>query len=112
MNEDKMNKLLKEIFSKMKILFGDRLSDVILFGSYARGDYDEESDMDIAVVVDSTREDLKSFHQDFVNEMAELAMEYDLVVSFIDIPLKEFNDYKNVLPFYKNIADEGVRLSA
>jgi uncharacterized protein len=31
---------------------GEKLEKVILFGSYARGDYDEESDIDIMVIAD------------------------------------------------------------
>lgn len=107
-----VNSLLEYVSKKMKQTFGESLSDVILFGSYARGDFDEESDVDIAIVVDISREDLKAFHKDFVKEMTDLAMKYDLVVSLIDIPLSDFNKYKEVLPFYKNISDEGVRISA
>jgi predicted nucleotidyltransferase len=33
-------------------VFGDRLREIRLFGSYARGDADEESDVDVLVVVD------------------------------------------------------------
>jgi predicted nucleotidyltransferase len=41
------------IFAKQaKSVFGDSLCDVILFDSYARGDYDEESDIDIILVAD------------------------------------------------------------
>ena len=36
----------------MRILFGDRLRSIRLFGSYARGEADEDSDVDVLVVVD------------------------------------------------------------
>ena len=49
-------KNLKIVFSKvtkeMKLIFGEKLKAVIVYGSYARGDYNEDSDIDIFVLVD------------------------------------------------------------
>ena len=42
-----LNSLLSEFLKSSKELFGEKLKDIILFGSYARGDYDDESDVDI-----------------------------------------------------------------
>lgn len=36
---------------EMQKLYGDRLHKIVLFGSYARGDFHEESDMDLLVVL-------------------------------------------------------------
>ena len=36
---------------------GDKLNKVILYGSYARGDYDDESDIDIMILADIALED-------------------------------------------------------
>jgi len=38
--------------ARLRGVFGDRLREVRLFGSYARGDADEDSDVDVLVVVD------------------------------------------------------------
>ena len=43
----------------LKKVFGEKFQSVILYGSYARGDYDEESDIDIMITVDMSREELK-----------------------------------------------------
>jgi predicted nucleotidyltransferase len=37
---------------RLRVLFGDRLRDVRLFGSFARGEADEDSDVDILVLID------------------------------------------------------------
>jgi predicted nucleotidyltransferase len=39
--------ILNELIERVRPVFGDKLKKVILFGSYARGDYDAESDVDI-----------------------------------------------------------------
>jgi len=42
--------ILSEVKKKLKKLYGPKLFDVILYGSYARGDYDQNSDIDLLVV--------------------------------------------------------------
>lgn len=39
--------LLKDTYSEFFRLFGDKLVSVVLYGSYARGDHDSESDIDV-----------------------------------------------------------------
>lgn len=41
----------------MSAAFGERLKDVVLFGSYARGDAHEGSDVDVLVVIDGLSTD-------------------------------------------------------
>ncbi len=52
----KMNKrisnLLSELKSGLAMIYGERLKRVYLYGSYARGDEDKESDFDILVVLE------------------------------------------------------------
>jgi predicted nucleotidyltransferase len=41
------SELLKKIKKKLKELYGDRFEGLVLFGSYSRGDFDSESDIDL-----------------------------------------------------------------
>lgn len=47
---------LVEIKQGVQSLVGERLRGILLFGSKARGDFDPESDLDIAILVDLTHE--------------------------------------------------------
>lgn len=49
--------VLAQLESALRSAFGDRLSDVTLFGSYARGEASEESDVDVLVLVDGLTSD-------------------------------------------------------
>lgn len=42
--------IVREFKSALQTLYGERLHGVVLYGSYARGDYDEESDIDLMVL--------------------------------------------------------------
>ena len=46
------DKLLDELIQNIIPIFDKKLKRVILFGSYARGDYDEESDIDVMFLID------------------------------------------------------------
>ena len=56
-----MDGLLKEISDELREKFGENIEKIIVFGSYARGDYREQSDIDILVVVsNSASNDIES----------------------------------------------------
>ena len=49
--EPKIKFLLREVEQKLKAVFHEKLDRIILYGSYARGDYNDESDIDIIVLI-------------------------------------------------------------
>jgi predicted nucleotidyltransferase len=93
-------------------VFGASLRDVILFGSYARGDQDDESDIDIMILVDKDHDDLRHSRESFVRLISDLDLEYDVVISPCLKDYKTFAYWKNDLPFYQTVDTEGIRISA
>ena len=55
---EKVNSVLKQFIEDVSNLLGDRLKKVILYGSYARGDYDKNSDLDIMILTDLNEQEL------------------------------------------------------
>ena len=112
MSEKALNELLKKIYSGAVDITGDNLCEAILYGSYARGDFDEESDIDIVLILSLDREETRKYKGSLTELMSSLSLSYDKVVCISCIPKKEFEQYRSVLPYYRNIDTEGVRLSA
>lgn len=51
MSQEKLKQLLEELKSGLEAFYGSQLRGVYLFGSYARGDQDAESDLDILIIL-------------------------------------------------------------
>jgi len=89
---------------------GDKLCDVTLYGSYARGDFDEWSDVDIMVLVDADDTECKQVNKDINDKLYDLIFHMNLLLSVMVVPHDRFYRMKNNYPFYSNVSKEGVRL--
>ena len=107
-NSTKPNSLLPVIEKRIRELFGERVLKIILYGSYARGDYNEESDIDIMVIVDD--ENLEPYKK----KRTELTTYYldkeNILLSIIIEKASIAERYKNHSPFLINVNNEGVVL--
>ncbi|MCD7885122.1 MAG: nucleotidyltransferase domain-containing protein [Lachnospiraceae bacterium] len=98
-----------QIYAKeaMKI-FSDRLKAVILYGSYARGDFDSVSDIDIMVLLDLPTEQMAEARKKMCSVADDLDLKYDCVISSIFQSYDFFESYKSASPFYQNVERDGV----
>ena len=107
MDDISLNQLKQDVEKAAKELLKDKLSKVVLYGSYARGDYDSESDIDFALISTIPHSITPSYNKSIGKITSELSIKYGIVVSIIIISLETFDEYKDVLPFYMNIINEG-----
>ncbi len=80
---------------------------VILYGSYARGDYRSDSDLDILILLDKakiTREDEKRVKY----PLYEIEFETGKIISPLVLSKKEWESHHRITPFYENVIKEGV----
>jgi predicted nucleotidyltransferase len=94
----------------MENLFKNKLKKIILYGSYARNEQTEESDMDIMVLVDESQEVLKKYDEIVTDIMVDLSLKFNIVLSIYLQSYQEYNKYNNVLPFFCNIEREGIQI--
>ena len=59
-------------------IYGKHLKTVILYGSYARGDYTKDSDIDIMVLLDLSDIDIKKYRHELSGATYDFNMDYDV----------------------------------
>lgn len=89
-------------------IYGDLLVRILLYGSVARGTADEESDVDIAVLLKSG--ETKEMSEEMLDLVVDLELEYNKVLSVLRIDYNKFKEWEDVMPFYKNVKKDGILL--
>ena len=107
-SESELNIILQKIAETFRAVYGDSLVKVIMYGSYARGDFDDYSDVDIAAIVKGERAALQKDLKKVWDVSADMGLEYETIVSPAVIPFDEYEQYRNDIPYYMNIEKEGV----
>ncbi len=100
--------IIDELVTAIPDTFGDRVVRAYLFGSCARGDFKEDSDIDIAVLFDCERAEAQKYISDAARLSTDIAMKTMQVVNFVCLPIEEFEDKKSWYPFYANIENYGI----
>jgi predicted nucleotidyltransferase len=100
-----IRKLMKELKEGLAKIYGSQLEAVYLYGSYARGDYRDGSDVDVMVLLKSYRDYWKEYHRasDYVSDVS---LKYDRMVSYIIV--KEVQWRQSDIPVIRNIHKDGV----
>ena len=109
-SQQEVNAIIRQLCSGLKPLFPQGSMEAILFGSYARGEADADSDIDVMVLVDSSRQDISEKTWEISSVAADLLLDRGVMVSPIVENRRYFQDNMGFLPFYQNIAHEGVKI--
>ena len=106
--------ILKEYVTGLYKIIGKDLKQVILYGSYARGEQEkngEISDIDIMILVDLSEEKIKEIEKKVIDYSYDLDLKYDILLSPILENIKNYKRRVKYMVFYKNIENEGVLLN-
>ena len=105
-----INTLLCDLEQRLKGIYGDKLKEILLYGSYARGDNEEGSDLDIMVLVDADAKEIKKQRDKVLDIVVDLTTKYGIVLSIIENNYNYFYDWAKVLPFFADIKREGINM--
>lgn len=108
---DRISDIMYQFSQQMKRIFGAHLSKIIVYGSYARGDYQESSDVDVMVLVDLEETEIKKLENKVYDIAFEIEMNMGIDISPIIKSEKQYEYWADVLPFYRNVREEGVIIS-
>lgn len=102
---------LEEFMILVRKCFGQNLKSVLVYGSYARGDYNDNSDIDIMILVALSEDEIKQTENSILDGAYDLELKYGKVLSPV-IKNQDFFEYwSDTLPFYRNVKTEGVKIA-
>ena len=103
-----MEAALERLIPGLQSIYGDLLVSVILYGSAARGTDTDESDVDIALILNGGA--TPEMYDQLLELVVDLEIEYGKVFSLIRIDAERFREWETVMPYYRSIRQEGVVL--
>ena len=102
--------MILDLEKRLKDIYGDKLKKIFLYGSYARGDNEEGSDLDIMVLVDMDEGEINKKRDEVLDMVVDLTTRYGIVLSIIENNYDYFYDWAKVVPFFTNVIREGVNI--
>ena len=107
-----LDEILKKYVEDVREIYGENLRMIILYGSYARGDFKPDSDIDLMILVDLSDDEIKRKG----HVLSDLTFDYNFDNNLEIMPivknLDHFNKWIRAYPFYNNVKNEGVELYA
>lgn len=99
--------IIEELKNRLASIFKDNLNEIVLFGSYSRGEQDDSSDIDILIILEKI-DSYKKIRNQYIPIVSDLSLKYDVLISIIPV---KYNDYINKkTPLHLNIKKEGIKI--
>ena len=105
---EKIQDVLALFAQEARRLMGESYRKLLVYGSYARGDYHENSDVDIMILTSLPENQIERVEDALYDEAFTLFMEYGVQISVIVKNEDQFNYWLGAVPFYNNVKREGV----
>lgn len=108
----KIDNVIQEFIKGVKNILGERAKKIILYGSYARGDYNDSSDIDIMILTDLSDEEIVRYRDKILDYAYDIEWDnnFDITLSPLVKNIDKFNYWLEALPFYRNVQKEGIVL--
>ena len=106
-NNVNLTAVLTVFQDRLKGLLGDRIKEIVLYGSYARGEQNSESDVDILLITANKLDSSEKSRLAGIEN--EILINYGIYISVIPETEEFFNRY-SWIPFYQNVHKDGIRL--
>jgi predicted nucleotidyltransferase len=102
---EKIKPLIAEFKSALKKIYADNIKQTILFGSYARGTFHAESDIDLLVVLENMENPYTEI--DRISDIKfEFMLKYNIIITCLFSNTQKMEQQTE--PVYFNIAKEGI----
>ncbi len=100
-----VKQIIKEFREALKNIYKENLIKMILYGSYARGDFNSDSDIDLLIVLKKLESPGKEIDR-MIEVISEINLKYNVLISVFPVSIFEYNYLKS--PLLLNVRREGI----
>ncbi len=108
--EEKIKNITSEVYEELIELFGKKIQRIILYGSYARGDFNLESDVDIMILLNCNQKEITERRKEISRIASRIGLKNDIMVSLLARNYDEYKSNMKYQPFYQSIEKEGMNI--
>ncbi|MFH1454331.1 MAG: nucleotidyltransferase domain-containing protein [Armatimonadota bacterium] len=109
-NNENIRQVLTYVRTEFQKIIGESLVKIILYGSCVRGEWLADSDIDIMLLIDDSEENIEKYDVEISKITFDLSLKYNVLLSVILKNYRQFSEYQDVLPFYRNVYEEGIEI--
>lgn len=106
---EELRNILKAYAQHIHELLGEYLTDIILYGSYARGEATPASDVNILILANLTEEQIHEIEPEIMLYTYEVNLTHNILIHPLTAPYKLYHYWSSVHPLYQKIDAEGVK---
>ena len=110
MIDRKIKEVVASFAEEAKLIYGDKLSEVILYGSCARGEHTHDRDIDLLLLLTVKPQEIGVERNKIFDISDKLDRQYDVVLAPVFQSVEVYQKFRPVSAFYQNIQREGVRI--
>lgn len=100
--------LLEEYHKAVEQILGKQFIRMILYGSYARGDFRQDSDMDIMILAEIQPEEISGYADKVYDITYDFETQYGVEINPSIQNIQIYEQWKNISPFFMNIERDGI----
>ena len=103
----KITQLVNQVRNHLIKRYGEKIREVILYGSHARGEATKDSDIDILVLIDGSIDPIE-VRRSLSDLLFDILLEHGELISVVVLYENFFENYN--YPFMLNVKKEGIRV--
>lgn len=105
-----IQRVTRKVVDRAIEAYGDKINRIILYGSYARGDFTSESDVDVMILINCKHEELSNYRRTITKIASDISLDDDIEVSVVLEDIYTYQKWLDTLVFYQNVNKDGVVL--
>lgn len=105
---DNLSPLLEGYREAIEQILGNKLKRMILYGSYVRGDFKQDSDLDIMILADIQTEEVGNYSDRIYDVTYDFEVKYGMEINPVVQSIQTYEQWKNAYPVFRNIEKDGV----